>query len=175
MTASVVTEPSPFVAAALSVGSHEGPALLFDWVYSGRLKDPADLAEAVAFAWSSAHLPFAALGHRTWVELFTMAGYAKDGTPTEHPAEPITLYRAAEPRYIHRLAWTASLDVAERFLEINAARYGAKPRNVYTITVAPDRLLAHITDRNEDEYIVDTTGLKAQRVDTTVLTKGVSA
>ncbi|WP_020097407.1 hypothetical protein [Microbacterium sp. 11MF] len=155
---------NPFIEASLRIGSHELPTMLFDWVFSGRLREKQHLAEAVPYAWSSAHLPFAALGYRKWVEFFEMAGYTEDGLSAKRPSEPITLYRAAEPRYVHRLAWTASLNVAERFLEINEARYGAKPRNVYTITVAPDRLLAHITDRNEDEYIVDSRGLRARRV-----------
>ncbi len=154
----------PFIDAARALGSHDGPALLVDWYYGRKIEDPVELAEAVPYAWSAAHLPFGALDAETWIELFRAAGYTIDGTRAERPAEPITLYRAAEPRFVHRLAWTASLDVAGRFLSINKARYGNKPRYIYTVTVPPDRLLAHITDREEDEYVTDTRGLRATRV-----------
>ncbi|WP_270353551.1 hypothetical protein [Microbacterium testaceum] len=156
---------SPFLRAATLVGSHEGPVLLFEWFYSGRLTG-SELSEAVPFVWSSAKQPFRAFSKLTWIELFHAAGYTEDCEPAERPPGPLTLYRASEPQYAHRLAWTGSLAIAERFLEINK-RYGDRDRFVYTITVAAtDRVLAHITDRGEDEYIVDTRGLRAQRVDT---------
>ncbi|MDQ1122168.1 hypothetical protein [Microbacterium trichothecenolyticum] len=157
---------SPFLRAATRTGSHEGPALLFDWFYSGRLTG-AELSAAVPYVWSSAKQPFRALTQLTWIELFQAAGYTEDCKPAERPQAPLTLYRASEPQYAHRLAWTGSLATAERFLEINK-RYGDRPRFVYMITVAAtDRVLAHITDRDEDEYIVDTRGLRAKRIDTT--------
>lgn len=162
----VYTDPneSPFMREAIRHPSHEGPALLFDWVFSRRLTDPDELAFAVPNVWSDAHLPFNSLGYRTWVELFEMAGYTVDGIRSPRPLTPVTLYRAAEPHRVHRLAWTGSLEVARRFLTINASRYGDKPRFVYTVTVDPSRLLAHVTDRQEDEYVTDTRGLKVRRV-----------
>lgn len=155
--------PSTFLETAHRyVGSHDRPAMLFDWVFGGRLTDPVEIAEAVADTWSGAKIPFASLGVATWIELFRMGGYTVDGIPSDRPTEPVTLYRAAEPSRVHRLAWTGSLDVAQRFLEINR-RYGDRPRFIYTITVDPERLLAHINDRQEDEYVTDTRGLKAKR------------
>lgn len=145
-------------------GSHQRADVLFEWVYSGRLTDPDDIAEAVPDVWSGAHLPANSLGIRTWIDLFNRSGYTVDGKRAERPTEPLTLYRLAEPRFVHRLAWTGSLEVAEKFAVINKARYGDRPRFIYTVTVPPERLLAHITDRDEDEYITDTRGLKAKRL-----------
>jgi len=154
---------SEFWQHAKFLGSHDRPALLFDWIYGRRLTDPVEVAATVPAVWSGAHLPFRSLGAQGWIDLFQIAGYTEDGVPAERPIEPLTLYRAAEPRYVHRLAWSASIDVARRFIEINAARYGDTPRFIYYITVEPGRLLAHITDRGEDEYVTDTRGLKAKR------------
>ncbi|MGO3320261.1 MAG: hypothetical protein ACTIL0_07105 [Microbacterium gubbeenense] len=148
-------------------GSHQRAEVLFEYVYGGKLSDPEDVAEAVQAVWSGAHLPAQNLGVLTWIDLFQIAGYTVDGKRAERPTEPVTLYRLAEPRFVHRLAWTASIDVAERFTEINRARYGDRTRHIYTLTVQPERLLAHITDRDEDEYVTDTRGLKAKRVTTT--------
>lgn len=145
-------------------GSHQGPAVLFDHVYGGKLTDPVDMAEAVPGVWSDAHLPAQNLGVMTWIDLFTIAGYTVDGKRAERPAEPVTLYRLAEPRFVHRLAWTASRDVAEKFEGIHKARYGDKERFIYTVTVPAERVLARITSRQEDEYVTDTRGLKAKRV-----------
>lgn len=157
---------SPFLQAAIRTDSHYGPALLFDWFYSGRLAGD-QLSEAVPYVWSQAKQPFRAFNLRTWIELFEAAGYTDDCKPAERPQRPLTLYRASEPQYVHRLSWTGSLATAERFIEINK-RYGDRPRFIYTITVADmHRVLAHITDRGEDEYIVDTRGLRAKRIDTT--------
>jgi hypothetical protein len=144
-------------------GSHDWPAELFDLVYEGKLDNPADLAECVADAWSGAKIPFRALGYDTWIEFFRRAGYSDDGKLAAPLAEPITVYRAAEPQFVHRLAWTGTLDVAKRFTEINT-RYGKRPRHIYELTVTPDRVLAHITDRQEDEFIVDSRGLRAKRI-----------
>lgn len=153
-------------------GSHQRPAVLFDHVYGGKLTDPDDIAEAVQAVWSGAHLPAQNLGVMTWIDLFTIAGYTVDGVLADRPTTPVTLYRLAEPRFAHRLAWTASLDVAEKFEGINKARYGDKERFIYTLTVPPERLLAHITDRDEDEYVTDTRGMKAKRV---TMTKEMAA
>lgn len=146
------------------VGSHELPALVFDLFYSRQMTDPADVAFAVSCAWSSSHLPAANLPIDIWIELFQVGGYTEDGMPAERPSEPVTLYRSSTPGRVHRLAWTASLSVAQRFLEINEARYGKASRFIYTVTVEPERLLAHITDRDEDEYVTDTRGLRSARV-----------
>ena len=146
------------------IDSHNRPALLFDWFFGQRPRPKKeDMAASVPEVWSGAHLPFPSLGYATWVVFFRYAGYTDDGAPADPPTEPITVYRAAEPSFVHRLAWTGSIDVAERFLEINQA-YGDRPRFVYTVTAAPDRVLAHITERSEDEDIVDTRGLHAKRV-----------
>lgn len=154
---------SPFWQSARFLGSHDRPAMLFDWVFGRRMTDRADIAAATSKVWSGAHLPFRSLGADAWIQLFRMGGFAVDGVHASPPEAPMTLYRAAEPRYVHRLAWTASPDVANRFLEINSARYGDLPRFIYTITVTPDRLLARITDRKEDEFVTDTRGVKARR------------
>jgi hypothetical protein len=137
--------------------------MLFEWIYGRRVTDPVEIAALVSDVWSGAHIPFSSLGGTTWIDLFQIAGYTEDGLHAERPGVPLTLYRAAEPRYVHRLAWTASVEVAQRFIDINAARYGDESRFIYTVTANPDRLLAHITDRQEDEYVTDTRGLKARR------------
>lgn len=154
-------------------GSHQRAEVLFDHVYTGKLTDPDGIAEAVPAVWSDAHLPVQNLGLNAWTELFEMAGYTDDGKKAERPADPITLYRCAEPRFVHRLAWTASLEVAEQFAVINKARYGDRPRYLYKITAPPERLLAHITDRDEDEYVVDTRGMRATRLSTPKALSGV--
>lgn len=143
------------------------PAHVFDLVYGRRVTDPAEIGWLVATAWSDAHIPAASMSIAVWIELFQMGGYTEDGHPAQRPTRPLTLYRCADPRRVHRLAWTASLEIAQRFAVINSTRYGQIPRHIYTVTVEPERVLAHITTRKEDEYVTDTRGLRATRIEVT--------
>lgn len=109
------------------------------------------IAETVHHAWSSAEYPEDSMEPDRWAELFEVAGYRIDGAPADRP-DKITLYRGAPEDRVQRMAWTSSQEVARRFA--HDALRGREPGRVWTITVSGDWLLAHITDRDEDEYLV---------------------
>lgn len=59
-------------------------------------------------------------------------------------------------------SWTDCRNVARTYA---AGGFGGRlPGAIWTATVAPDRLLARNRDRDEFEYVVDTTGLTIEPV-----------
>ena len=57
------------------------------------------------------------------------------------------------------MAWTADRGIAEWFKSRYSEATGT-PGKLWTVTVGPDRLLAHYhaAARNEDEHVIDPTG-----------------
>ena len=81
------------------------------------------------------------------------APYAVDGTPTDPPAAPLTLYRGCRPGFQQGMSWTSSPETAQRFAsgKLNYTTAG----KVYRLdNVHPEALRAHLTDRGEAEYIL---------------------
>jgi hypothetical protein len=141
----------------LQAGRVHGPALLFDAWYGKKINSET-LTAVIGDVWSVAEYPELALGRRTWLELFDAAGYTADGKPAERPSDVLTLYRGAPHSLRRRMSWTARLDVAVRFA---SERLRSRlPGIVWVADVPPDRLLMFDNGREEQEYVIDTRGLK---------------
>ena len=92
--------------------------------------------------------------------MFRTAGYHVDDEPAT-PPDSITLWRGGVKKT--RMAWTADRERAEWFQH----RFDAiKPGKLWTITVGPDRLLAHYHEkhRRENEYVIDPTGIRPKEI-----------
>jgi hypothetical protein len=117
--------------------------------------------KAIGEAWTAAEHPERALRRAEWLLMFRAVGYLDDDKPAT-PPEQITLWRGGVKKT--RMSWTADRERAvwfqQRFSDIG------KPGKLWTVTVGPDRLLAHFHElhRHEDEYIIDPTGLRPREV-----------
>lgn len=137
-------------------GRNEMPALLVANLHRMPLDE---IRHAVDAAWRMAEWPEPHLGREAWIGLFDGCGYMVDGEPhlrsTDLP-EYVTLYRGAAPGRRRGMSWTSSLEQAAWFayrFDVNATA------RVYTARVHRSQVLARITERAEDEYVVDTTEL----------------
>ncbi|MFF7763115.1 hypothetical protein [Streptomyces griseorubiginosus] len=115
------------------------------------------LVAFVGAAWSESEYPDRELHHDTWRRLFYAAGFTVDGHPAERPAEPLTLYRGSVPERRTDWSWTRNRAVAERFA---AGIHGRREGLIWVCQVPPARMLAINTERDEDEVVVDTRGLR---------------
>lgn len=140
-------------------GRNEGPAIVFDAHFSRSLPK-ADLPQVLAHAWSSAEYPEQALDG-AWVAMFHAAGFTADGVPAT-PPDSITLYRGATEAGRHGMSWTSDLDAARKFAR--GELRGRPAGSVWTATVPAVGLLAHITSREESEWVVDPAPLRAAGV-----------
>jgi hypothetical protein len=124
--------------------------------------DPSAYERLVPYVWSIAEFPGLSLNKRDWVNLWYKSGFTKDGCAAERPGVPITLWRAAHPRYKRGLAWTDDEQVARWFLQ---ARYGN--HRLYQVTAPPERLLAYIhkEGRGESEWITDVRALPMEEIE----------
>jgi hypothetical protein len=123
---------------------------------------PGDqLIKALGDTWVMCDFPERHMSRRGWLKIFHVAGYHEDDTAAE-PPEKVTLWRGGTRRT--GMAWTADREQAEFFQH----RYeeSGTPGKLWTITVGPRRLLAHYHEkhRNEDEYVIDSTGIKPKEV-----------
>jgi hypothetical protein len=117
------------------------------------------LVRAVGDAWSGCEFPEQRLPRREWLPMFRAAGYHVDDEPAS-PPDSITLWRGGNRKT--RMAWTADREQAEWFRD----RFAGKPGKLWTLTVGPDRLLAHYhrKHREENEYVIDPTGIRPKEV-----------
>lgn len=151
-------EPTPdeLTTAMLRVGRI--PALsLLESLFSEGMITPAAAAANVASAWSMAEYPDTTLDREVWRGLFELAGYTVDDTPADRPSEPLVLWRGSLPEARANWSWTDSREVAQQYADGGFRR---APGALWTATVAPWRLLARQTGRQESEYVVDTAGLE---------------
>lgn len=131
--------------------------VLLDTLHRHRLITDQDLSGVVGLAWSNAERPDLALGHDRWRALFTAAGYTDDGRRVPRPTQPLRLYRGSVADRRTDWSWTDSRHVARTYA---VGGFGGRlPGAIWTALVEPERLLARNTDRDEAEYVVDTTGL----------------
>ncbi len=144
-------------SAMARVGRVDALVLLWDaWTF-GRV--PAQVMTAVIGpAWSTAEYPQMTLPAGDWLAMFALAGYTVDGVPVERPVAPLVLWRGSHKARRRRWSWTVDRAVAERFAGLGSRETGT----VWTAVVPPEALLAHLTDRDESEYVVNTRGLKIQ-------------
>jgi hypothetical protein len=145
-------------------GRNDEPELLWGaWVSKSISTDT--MTQVVGGVWSAAEYPEWLLRRRTWITMFTAAGYTVDGQPGERPTEPVTLYRGAPARLARRMSWTSDREQAEWFAN-REAKFGGSPGNVYTITAPPLSLLCFnggISGRGESEYVINPEGLPRVR------------
>lgn len=141
------------------MGRNEFPHLLqFVWT---RLPHH-QLITAVGDAWAGCEAPENYVPRKEWLSIFRAAGYHDDETPTT-PPNSVTLWRGGTRKT--RMAWTADRERAEWF-QHRFDHLGSTPGKLWTLTVGPDRLLAHYHEkhRHEDEYVIDPTGIRPKEV-----------
>ena len=138
---------------AARAGRNDLPALLVDNLHRMPL---AEIRRGVSAAWRMAEWPEPHLGTASWIALFDGCEYMVDGEPASRTDLPdvLTLYRGASAERMRGLSWTASLDQARWF----ANRF-RQHLPVYEVQVFRSHVLARLTTRGEDEYIVDTLDL----------------
>lgn len=133
--------------------------------------DLASKASAVMEAWSMAEFPEQYAPTRMWVQMFQDACdddrdlYLADGEVVNRaedlaglmlPDDRVRLYRGAIPDRRFGLAWTGDLDRAKWFAKrFDGIKDGVSGK-VYVADIPAEWVLAHITGRTEDEYVVDT-------------------
>ena len=119
------------------------------------------LIKALGDAWVMGEYPEQAMRRRQWLPIFRSAGYHDEESPAAAP-DRITLWRGGIRRC--GMSWTADRDRAEWF-QHRFDLLGTVGR-LWTITVGPDRLLAHyhVQHRNEDEYVIDSTEIRPHEV-----------
>jgi hypothetical protein len=114
--------------------------------------------KAISDAWTSAEFPERYLRREEWLPMFRTVGYLDEDRRAVAP-EQVTLWRGGVKKT--RMAWTADREQAVWF-----QHRGGKPGKLWTVTVGPDKLLAHFhaLHRHEDEYVIDPTGLRPKQV-----------
>lgn len=149
-------------AAAIEHGQARAHTL---WAtYSAGHLDGGDLRQALCVAWFESFHPLSWLTCDQWREMFTAAGYTRNGRTAQRPHTNLTLYRGIVPgRTARRLArkHTRGEITSPEYGWSWTSRYadatiGADPGQVavYVATVPPEALLAEIVP---GEYVVDTT------------------
>jgi hypothetical protein len=176
--------PYVFTAEAMLAATDGGEALHWDWPTLseafGRVgRDEAPyllvelwdqlhlgvLAAGINDAWCDAEYPLRCLPASSWWELMELAGVERGRTwldkgkvRTIRHKLPLTLYRGATEEHRAGWSWTSSLAMAQSFA--TGGLRGRAQGQVWTAQVEPTRLLARISGRDEDEYLVDTDGLE---------------
>ncbi|WP_329064920.1 hypothetical protein [Amycolatopsis sp. NBC_01480] len=150
-----------FLDRACRLGRNYAPDLAHQFYWADLLDTPEVCALVADHAWSAPDFPE---NHDTpWCELFSSAGFARDGVITDPPAEPMTLFRGCTSEGRFGMAWTGTRSVAEKFA--SGELLGRPDKGlVYTAVVEPWRILAHLNGRNEDEFVIDTDGLEPTAV-----------
>jgi hypothetical protein len=153
------------------VGRNESPALILDLWQSGVLEQVHLLPFGINDAWCSSERPLSQLDWPLWLGLLEDAGIVKGATWLDagrvrkvRHKRPLRLYRGAPADWRLGPSWTSSLSVAETFA--TGRLRGRHLGTVWTAEVEPSRLLARITGRDEDEYLIDTEGLEVSELPT---------
>ncbi|MCR6488365.1 hypothetical protein M8542_36600 [Amycolatopsis sp. OK19-0408] len=156
-----VLSAEELTVALFRVPGDEGPVLL-DALHRHRLVTDLAVSRVVGLVWSSAEYPDRVLTRTRWRVLFAAAGYTEDGHQVPRPTGPQQLYRGSVADRRADWSWTDCRDVARAYA---AGGFGGRlPGAIWTATVSPERLLARNHERDEFEYVVDTTGLTIEPV-----------
>lgn len=83
--------------------------------------------------------------------------------------QPIQVWRASFPGDKRGLAWTTDKNVAAWFAGRGDLGGRGRAMRVWTTTVTPDRVLAHITGRGESEVVCNVEGLRLRDVTDTIM------
>jgi len=142
----------------MGIGRNELPGLL-SLFWDGLPREQP--IKALGDAWVTCEYPEQAMPRREWLPIFRSAGYHDEESPAAAP-DRITLWRGGILRC--GMSWTADRDRAEWFQ--HRFDHPGTVGRLWTITVGPDRLLAHYhtQHRSEDEYVIDSTGIRPHEV-----------
>lgn len=143
-------------------GRVNGPEVLFDAWFAGEITRDT-LTASIGDVWSAAEYPQNALPAIAWLAMFEVTGYTVDGRPTELPSDPIRLYRGSPYFRRRRWAWTADVEVAQRFA--SGEYYYREPGQVFVVDAPPKSLLCQDNGRNESEFVVNTKGLRIKALE----------
>ena len=140
------------------LGRNDMPYVLFTNLYYMTVED---VAVALEQSWTMAEWPCRLIEPDLWLEAFDLVldeynAYVTDNGVLESwdtLPEKVTLYRGAFKDDIEGMSWTGSLSVAKWFAHRWAL--AGKDGVVVTTTVPRSAILAHFTDRNEDEYVIN--------------------
>lgn len=123
--------------------------------------EPAELAYAISMSWSAAEYPERLEVAKDWKAIMRHAGFIVDGALAERPSGPVRLWRGATPEGMRGMAWSTSRETAEWFRDRLISPFGLDGR-LWTAEVTPTRLLMACSDRDENELVINTTGLEIQ-------------
>ena len=133
---------------------------LDEWLeYAG--VTPEILAELIPEYWMRLEFPAERFGYEWHVDLFLRAGFVTDTPGVTRPDATITVYRGATLDYAEGMSWTLDRARAERFARRWRGLWGAE--RVYAAEVHPAFVLAILHGRNEQEGVVDPSGLQNVR------------
>jgi hypothetical protein len=114
-----------------------------------RRRTPSTIPEV----WHMAQWPSSRLGTRTWLDIFKGAVLVTDCSALP-PTEPMTVFRGSDDGHKRGFSW--ALDVRQAAWFADRPRPANLPRvNIYSLTVPPEAVLAHIYGRSEDEIVVN--------------------
>jgi hypothetical protein len=150
---------SRFEAELMWQDRNDGPRLLWTWWYCNQIPH-AEFRRLLPDVWHQAEWPGSSLGSRTWLGMFTSAGFVTD-CDASPPAEPLTLYRGADSRHMRGFSWTTDFGSAAWFAR-RIRLLKPDDAHMFEVTVPPDFVLADIAGRNEDEIVVNPNRLRGR-------------
>lgn len=173
---------NPFVALNRLGGSlhdRDAPHMAFRLI-TERCLTPGAARDYAAWAWKKCEFPEANFQTEGWLLIFdwieAMTGARlHDDDPDQDdesgptatwsepeglfPTEPVTLWRGAIDERAVGMAWTADRSMAEWFVQrLNGGSHGEA--HLWETTVSPDRVRARFIHRKEDEYVLNTIGMR---------------
>lgn len=84
----------------------------------------------------------------------------RHGVSCPHVAGPVQVWRASFTGHKRGLAWTTDRDTALWFASRGDMAGRGRKMHLWTTTITPDRVLAHLNGRGENEVVADVTGLR---------------
>jgi hypothetical protein len=136
---------------------------------------PEQELDLVCWAWTDPEWPEGNYGARVWRELWERIGFVherldEDDTKERDqslPTAPVRLYRGAIASRKKGMAWTPDLDRAKWFARrlsptTGTRNGGLRVARVWTTLCPPDRVYARFDGRREEEWVIDTRGLRIE-------------
>jgi hypothetical protein len=144
-----------FEGALVTAGRNAGPALLAKWV-EREIIGREEVRALLPVVWTMAEWPERHFGAATWIGLFRWVGFVSDDPSIVAPSADMRIYRGST--YDHRfgMAWTTSVERAERFANRSRDFFGLANVEVFVGDAPPSAVLARIVGgRQEAEVVVD--------------------
>lgn len=114
-----------------------------------------DRPEGLTWAWTDAEWPEQYMDTGLWIDYFEEAGFVENGLSGTPPTRPLVLWRGCIEARADGMAWTERPEVANWFAKRWRGVRQEEPVKVYRLEVYPYDLLAHFTERNEAEWLVN--------------------